>query len=97
VVGLGRLGTPSDGRAPADGGMEGAGATDDRAAGIAAGGGWLTSGAAAAGDGGGTGTDGDAAGDGAATERRKPSGNGMPDSRGRGRRSFDPAAELPFC
>jgi hypothetical protein len=53
-----------------------------------------------AGGGGGTGTGGDAggdaAGDGAATERRKPSGNGMPDSRGRGRRSVVPAAELPF-
>jgi hypothetical protein len=85
VVGLGRFGTGSDGRAPvADGGLE-AGATDDRAAPVGAGSGRLASGAVAAG-----------AGGGAAIERRKPSGNGMPDSRGRGRRSFDPAAELPF-
>jgi hypothetical protein len=54
--------------------------------------GWSASaGTSGGGDGGG-----ETGGDGAAARWRKPSGKGMPDSRGRGRRSFDPAAELPF-
>ncbi len=93
LVGLGRLGATSDGwTLAAEGGTEAPGSVEIGTAADGA--------RDAAGDGGSTcaGASGDGGGGGgaAAARWRKPSGNGMPDSRGRGRRSFDPAAELPF-